>query len=92
MEEKTKLKVFGGLIVNAKGEQVRAIVACKYKKDALAILKKEYSWTFSRYHFNNYWCKTGNEIELESANRNPHKLLVAINREETKFEEYNKGD
>ena len=65
-----KLKVWGGLTF-AKGTQLRTIVATTTKKRAAEILR------MSLYEFNNYWSETGNDIELETALKEPEIVFVA---------------
>jgi hypothetical protein len=66
----SKYKVYGGLTFH-NGKQVRTIVATKTKKKAIELLH------ISAYHFNDYWCETGNKIELEAALLNIEKVLIA---------------
>ena len=65
----SKYKVYGGFTFH-NGKQVRTIVATKTKKKAIELLH------ISAYHFNDYWCDTGNLIELEAAMLNPEKVLI----------------
>jgi hypothetical protein len=64
------MKVFGGLTFN-NGKQVRTIVATTSKKKAAALVGE------SLYHFNSYWCETGNEAELLAALASPDTVLKA---------------
>lgn len=64
--------VFGGLTFKD-GKQVRCIVAAKTKKRAVELLG------VSLYEFNNYWCDTGNEIELEVALESPETVFISSN-------------
>lgn len=71
-----ELKVYGGRYWVRGGHfQSRALVATRTKKRAIEILG------ISASEFNNYWCETGNTIELE----------VAMNEPETVFY-YPKGE
>jgi hypothetical protein len=59
-----KFKVWGGLTFE-NGRHVRTIIATQTKRSACVILNKSFS------DFSNYWCETGNEIELETALSEP---------------------
>jgi len=63
-------KVWGGLEF-VHGKQVRTIVATYTKKRAAELLG------VSMYYFNNYWTKTGNDIELEVALSEPETVFRA---------------
>jgi len=76
-----KLKVWGGLIF-VNGKQVRTIVATKYKKDAISLF--DY---MSIHEFNNYWCETGNDIELKVALSKPNTVFVATSSMGNDFHE-----
>jgi hypothetical protein len=56
-----KMKIWGG-VDTFKGKQVRVIVCAKTKKRALELLKN-----VSQRYFNNYFCETGNSLELSIA-------------------------
>jgi len=61
-----KLKVFGGIIFHGDPRtQVRTIVGAYTKKQAVELLDKVSN--ISMYHFNDYWCETGNSVELATA-------------------------
>lgn len=85
------MKVYGGLIFNSEGKQIRAIIACKNKKEAIVVLRKKYSPKYSSYHFTNYWIETRRDIEINLALKNPYKILIAMDYHETKFEIYKEG-
>jgi hypothetical protein len=59
---KKQLKVWGGMKMY-QGRQVRAIVAAYTKKQACGIAG------ISSSYFRDYWCETGNQVELETATR-----------------------
>lgn len=62
------MKVYGGsCFIN--GKQVRAIIACKYKKDAIDILNLSYAY------FKDFWCETGNDEELKIALSKPYMIF-----------------
>lgn len=65
-----KLKVWGGMTFH-KNKQVRAIIATRTKKEAIAKLN------MSASHFNNYWCETGNDLELTTAIAKEGVVFVA---------------
>ena len=59
-----KLKVWGGG-TDYKHEQVRAIVCARTKKDAIEFINKSPLRSISYTYFTNYWCETGNSLELQ---------------------------
>ncbi len=67
-----KLKVWGGLTRSARkpapngGTQARTIVAAKNQKRAVELLVMA-GHGISLSEFRNYWCETGNELELAIA-------------------------
>jgi len=65
-----KLKVFGGLTFKD-GKQVRTIVATTSKASAARLVGEK------MHHFNDYWCETGNAIELEIANTRPETVFIS---------------
>lgn len=76
------LKVFGGLTVE-NGNQVRTIVATTSKKKAAALVGE------SLYHFNEYWCETGNDIELQTALSSPMTVFKVSSGSGKDFSPYN---
>ena len=84
------MKVYGGLIFDIDGKQKRAIITCRNRKEALSIIRKEYSPNYSQYHFNNYWTTTGRDEEIKIGLKNPHEILIATNYHETEFKTYKK--
>ena len=56
-------KTYGGCI-HHNGKQVRAIVRTTTKKRAVELLNEHTN--ISMAHFNDYFCPTGNELELET--------------------------
>lgn len=66
-----KLKVWGGLTFSDGRTQVRTIVATKTKKEAAALVD------VSLYHFNGYWCETGNRVEMDTALSMPGVVFCA---------------
>lgn len=78
-----KLKVFGGNFA-IKGKQVRAIIACEYKNQAIAKLGISYN------NFRNFWCKTGNEKELEVGLSTPYTIFYCDINSYEKYKEYRK--
>jgi len=64
-----KLKVFGGLIFHGTPrKQIRILVASYTKKQAVELLNTvDGGHNISYIHFNDYFCETGNSIELSVA-------------------------
>lgn len=68
-----KLKVFGGTVFYGKSgeprKQVRVIVATFTKKQAVELLNSvnDIAYGISYNDFNDYFCETGNDIELSVA-------------------------
>ena len=79
-----KLKVWGGLVIDG-GKQFRTILATYTKKRAVELLEP---FGISMYHFNDYWCETKNDIELEVGLNNPAKIFVASDSFGKDFKEY----
>lgn len=65
------LKVWGGLTPGENNRFVRTIIATATKKEAAKKLEMPLC------HFNNYWCQTGNDIEIRAALLHPGKVLKA---------------
>lgn len=63
-----KLKVYGGLVIVG-GKQRRAVVATTSQKRAAFLFE------VSLYEFNNYFCETVNEAELEVALAKPEVVF-----------------
>ncbi len=66
------LKVWGGLTMQG-NKQHRTIVATYTKKKVCELVNISIS------ELNNYWCETGNEIELKLALANPETVFVELN-------------
>ena len=65
-----KIKVYGGLTF-VDGKQVRTIVATTTKKRAMELLD------ITITELNNYWCETGNSLELNIALNELDTVFVA---------------
>lgn len=77
-----RLKVFGGLtFVN--GKQVRTIIATYTKKRAAELLE------VNMYEFSNFWCETGNEIEVKTALEKPETIFKSSGIGKKDFKETN---
>ncbi len=75
----SKLKVFGGTILTAEKAEARAIVACKSKKKAAAIID------ISLAQFNQAWCESGDINELSIGTQSPGVIFIASSDDPTGF-------
>jgi hypothetical protein len=66
------MKVYGGDIMK-NGIQWRAICYTKSKNSLSKITKQ------GIYYINNYWCETGNNLEMEIAKSKPNALFITRN-------------
>ena len=84
-----KLKVFGGgIFYGIPRKQVRILVASYTKKQAVELLSTV-NGSINYTHFNNYYCETGNSVELSVATE--VGMWINVNKYvEPKIEDYTK--
>lgn len=69
MADKTKLRVYGGLLFNKNCKQERVVCAVNNQGEVVELTGS------SLYYIRGWWSETGNEEEIKQAIAKPHQLI-----------------